>query len=158
MVHGCGCGYNGMTGVVEPAQRFFETLTNREAPITERYIAIFELKNLKNEEAVNLMRDSFPSLGESELLKHELVYTLGQLEERFYPLIKDFLYERVRDSQEQKLVRHEAAEAIANYFDQQAIPLLEKELTSGVEYLRQTCQLSLDKIQHHHKELFGLQY
>ena len=64
------------------------------------------------------MLDSFPSLGDSELLKHELVYTLGQVDEKFYPLIKEFLYERVRNKDEQKLVRHEAAEAIANYFDE----------------------------------------
>ena len=55
--------------IVEP-QPFFKTLTSPESPIAERYMAVFELKNLKTEEAVKLMVDSFPSLGSSELLKH----------------------------------------------------------------------------------------
>jgi hypothetical protein len=43
------------------------------------------------------MLDSYPFLGDSELMKHELVYTLGQVNESFYPVIKEFLYECVKN-------------------------------------------------------------
>jgi hypothetical protein len=66
------------------------------------------------------------------LLKHELVYTLGQVSEKFYPQIKQFLFDKVNDELQPKLVRHEAAEAIANYFDPDSIPLYQKHVNSPV--------------------------
>lgn len=48
--------------VVDP-QPFYKTLCNPDAPIIDRYAAVFELKNLKTEEAVKLMLDSYAYLG-----------------------------------------------------------------------------------------------
>lgn len=79
------------------AEGFYNQLANEKTPIGDRYRAVFELKNLGTEEAVKLMMKAFDTLGSSELLKHELVYTLGQLHESHYPLLKDFLFEKVED-------------------------------------------------------------
>ena len=40
-------------------------------------MAIFHLRQFENEEASELLMESFASLGDSELLKHELGYALG---------------------------------------------------------------------------------
>lgn len=79
------------------AEHFYNLLADHSAPIGERYRAIFELKNLNTEEAVRLMVKSMQNLGTSELMKHELVYTLGQLSPDYYPLIREFLFGLVDD-------------------------------------------------------------
>lgn len=55
--------------VVDP-HSFYKTLCDNDVPIIDRYTAVFELKNLKTEEAVKLMLSSYPYLGDSELMKH----------------------------------------------------------------------------------------
>lgn len=139
---------------------FYNQLVDGKTPIGDRYKAIFELKNIPTPEAVQLMVKSFDALGDSELLKHELVYTLGQLNESFYPLVKSFLFQKVESPLEPRLVRHEAAEAIANYFDEDSVALYEKHQASEVEYLAMTCQIALYKVTHDSKnrEKYGLKY
>ena len=41
--------------------------------------------------------DAYPYCGNSVLLKHELLYTLGQLPEEFYPTVREFLMEKMND-------------------------------------------------------------
>lgn len=142
------------------AEGFYNQLADEKTPIGDRYKAIFELKNLQTPEAVQLMLKSFDSLGSSELLKHELVYTLGQLNESHYPQLKEFLFQKVDDASQPRLVRHEAAEAIANYFDPASIDLYKKHENSEVEYLAMTCQVALYKVTHdsERRELYGQKY
>ena len=52
------------------------------------------------------MIKAFPHLGTSELFKHELVYALGQLSPEYYPTIKEFLINLVKDESQMKLARH----------------------------------------------------
>ena len=63
-----------------------------------------------------MLMKAYPHCGSSILLKHELLYALGQLPDEFYPLVHEFLLEKVQDEDENNLSRHEAAEALANYF------------------------------------------
>jgi hypothetical protein len=62
--------------------------------------------------------DSYAHCGSSILLKHEILYALGQLPENKYQLVKEFLITKMNDENENNLSRHEAAEALANYFDE----------------------------------------
>lgn len=41
--------------------------------------------------------DAYPYCGDSVLLKHELLYALGQLPEDKYGLVRDFLIEKMED-------------------------------------------------------------
>ena len=50
------------------------------------------------------------------LLTHEILYALGQLSEEHFGLVRDFLFRMVEDEKENGIARHEAAEALANYF------------------------------------------
>lgn len=61
--------------------------------------------------------DAYVYCGNSVLLKHELLYALGQLPDEMYSVIRQYLIDKVNDPSENNLSRHEAAEALANYFD-----------------------------------------
>ena len=45
------------------AQSFYETLINQDKTIGERYQAVFELKNLANIEAIELLKKAYPFCG-----------------------------------------------------------------------------------------------
>lgn len=57
----------------------------------EKYRSIFELKSIGTEESVRALIDNFNMLDDSDLLKHEVTYALGQMSEEFTPIIKPFL-------------------------------------------------------------------
>lgn len=77
------------------------------------------------------MIQAYPYCGDSILLKHELLYALGQFPQEKYPLVKEFLIEKMNDESENSLSRHEAAEALANYFDESIQEMYEKHLNSS---------------------------
>lgn len=70
-----------------------------------RFRALFTLRNLGGPEAVRWISEAFTD--ESALLKHELAYCLGQMQdERAIPILETVL----RDSKQEPMVRHEAGE------------------------------------------------
>ena len=88
---------------------FYATLIDSNTLISLRYQAIFELKNIGSLDAITALMNAYPFCGDSVLLKHELLYTLGQLPEDKYPFIRDFLVAKMDDAAENSLSRHEAA-------------------------------------------------
>jgi hypothetical protein len=46
------------------------------------------LKNIGTDDAINTLMKAYPHCGNSILLKHELLYALGQLPTLSYPLVK----------------------------------------------------------------------
>lgn len=58
-------------------ETLLKILKNPSSDVGEKYKAIFELKALANEEAQNLLIESFDFVDDSELLKHEIAYALG---------------------------------------------------------------------------------
>ena len=64
----------------DPATPFEElrhTLLDEEAPIFERYRALFALRNRGGQDAISALGLSLK--GNSALLKHEVAYVLGQM-------------------------------------------------------------------------------
>jgi len=53
-----------------------------------RYQAVFQLKNINTDDAVSKLIQAYPSLNESVLLSHEVLYTLGQFDETKMPIVK----------------------------------------------------------------------
>lgn len=80
------------------------------------------------------------------MLSHEVLYALGQLEESKAPLLQDFLISVVDNEKENSLSRHEAAEALSNYFLPQLPELYKKHLNSSCNELRWTCEISYQKV------------
>lgn len=80
-------------------------LNDDTRPLKERFRALFTLKNIGGYAAIQQINDCFKD--SSALLKHELAYCLGQMQDvRALPVLEKVL----RDTSQQPMVRHEAGE------------------------------------------------
>lgn len=80
-----------------------KVLNDPSRPMKERFRALFTLKNLGGETAIECISQCF--VDESVLLKHELAYCLGQMQdERAIPVLQKVL----EDVNQDPIVRHEA--------------------------------------------------
>ena len=79
--------------------------TNR--PMKERFRALFTLKNIKGELALKYIGQAFSD--DSDLLKHELAYCLGQMQD---PNAIPILIKVLEDVSQVPMVRHEAGELV----------------------------------------------
>lgn len=78
-------------------------LVNSKQDLTTRFRALFTLRNLGGPEAIKWISEAFAD--ESALLKHELAYCLGQMQdERAIPILETVL----KDTSQEPMVRHEA--------------------------------------------------
>lgn len=78
-------------------------LANPQENLTARFRALFTLRNLGGAQAVDWISKAF--VDESALLKHELAYCLGQMQdERAIPALEAVL----KDTSQEPMVRHEA--------------------------------------------------
>lgn len=78
-------------------------LRDGKQPLAERFRALFTLRNLGGMDAINFISSCFGD--SSALLKHELAYCLGQMEDaRAIPSLTQVL----KDKQQEVMVRHEA--------------------------------------------------
>lgn len=110
-----------------------------------RFRALFHLKSLGTEgntEAIDAIADGFRD--DSELLKHEIAYVLGQTRQPY--AIKP-LVQCLEDLNQQDMVRHEAAEALGAIGKQDSLPILEQYYKNDPkEVIRQTCELAIERI------------
>lgn len=78
-------------------------LNNQNRPLKERFRALFTLKNIGGPESILQIGKCFSD--ESALLKHELAYCLGQMQDsQAIPILKTVL----DTISENPMVRHEA--------------------------------------------------
>lgn len=86
-------------------------LVNPKQDLTTRFRALFTLRNLGGPEAITWISEAF--VDESALLKHELAYCLGQMQdERAIPILETVL----KDTNQEPMVRHEAGETYSSFF------------------------------------------
>lgn len=84
------------------------TLLDASLPLFTRYRAMFSLRNLPpSQESVEALVAGFGD--KSALFRHEIAYVFGQLSSKYS--VKG-LVDRLRDSGECEMVRHECAEAL----------------------------------------------
>ncbi|OCF30701.1 deoxyhypusine hydroxylase [Kwoniella heveanensis CBS 569] len=137
-------------------------LLNTKLPLFERYRAMFALRDFGagSKEAVEALADGFGDA--SALFRHEVAYIFGQLSS---PYSIPSLLSRLRDAQEDDMVRHEAAEALGGIAsdgvegeDQAALPVDQQLPSGGVlavlrEWavkqdapivVRESCQVAID--------------
>lgn len=120
-----------------------DRLLDRNQPISERFRALFSLRNLRGrgprEALVLATRDS------SNLLAHEAAFALGQMQDtEAIPALESVL----NDLSLHPIVRHEAAEALGAIGLDSNIPLLKNSLVSDpAQEVRETCGLALRRIE-----------
>lgn len=94
----------------EKIESFGAILNDSSRPMKERFRALFTLKNIKGEIAIKEIERAFGD--ESALLKHELAYCLGQMQD---PKAIPVLINVLQDTQQEPMVRHEAGELIQQF-------------------------------------------
>ncbi|XP_057671034.1 deoxyhypusine hydroxylase [Diorhabda carinulata] len=116
-------------------------LNDSTRPLKERFRALFTLRNIGGEECIKCIESCFSD--SSVLLKHELAYCLGQMQdERANPVLRRIL----EDSTQEPMVRHEAGEALGAIGSPENMEVLEKYKNDPVVEVAETCNLALDRI------------
>ncbi|XLR06956.1 hypothetical protein HN51_061837 [Arachis hypogaea] len=124
-------------------QQLREILLDEEKGMYERYAALFALRNDGGEEAVAAIIDSLGS--KSALLRHEVAYVLGQLQDK---AASAALSNILKDVNEHPMVRHEAAEALGSIADDQSVALLEEFAADPEPLVSESCQVALSMLEY----------
>lgn len=121
-----------------------------DVKLANRFRALFNLKCIGAEsqdkseahKAIDYIAASFED--DSELLKHEVAYVLGQTKDLY---ASKYLRDVLISDKQQIMVRHEAAEAIGALGDKDSLPLLEDYYKNDPSLeIRQTCELAIERI------------
>ncbi|CAL8395649.1 unnamed protein product [Boreogadus saida] len=117
-------------------------LVDPSKDLSQRFRALFTLRNLGGSEAIEWISKTF--VDESALLKHELAYCLGQMQDRqAIPTLTAVL----KDTKQDPMVRHEAGEALGAIGDPEVLPILEEYSKDPVIEVAETCQLALRRLE-----------
>lgn len=124
-------------------------------PLDAQFRALFTIKSLAASnpsdlpEGIRIIGRSLQT-SDSALLKHELAYVLGQMQDsRAIPTLTKVL----EDEAEHAMVRHEAAEAMGAIADPTALPILEHYKKDKDISVRETCELAIKKIEYETKKV-----
>lgn len=125
---------------------------NGDVKLANRFRALFFLKSIggefeeKPQDAETAIHHIGQCFGDnSELLKHEVAYCLGQTKNlKAAPILRDVL----ADKEQQCMVRHEAAEALGALGDKESLDLLKKYYNDPNEMveIKETCELAIERI------------
>lgn len=127
---------------VEQVSAVGQVLTDSGLDLTRRFRALFTLRNLGGAEAIEWISKAFTD--ESALLKHELAYCLGQMQDkRAIPILIAVL----KDTQQEPMVRHEAGEALGAIGDPVVLDLLKEYSQDPVIEVAETCQLAVRRLE-----------
>ena len=103
-----------------PTPALRASLLDEDGRIFDRYRAMFALRNRGGEEAVAALAASFAA-SRSALLKHEVAYVLGQMQDA---RAVQQLHVVLEDAAENAMVRHEAAEALGSIASDDCLHML----------------------------------
>ncbi|XP_010861952.1 PREDICTED: deoxyhypusine hydroxylase isoform X2 [Bison bison bison] len=119
-----------------------QTLVDPGQPLQARFRALFTLRGLGGPVAISWISRAFDD--DSALLKHELAYCLGQMQDRrAIPVLLDVL----RDTRQEPMVRHEAGEALGAIGDPEVLEILKQYSTDPVVEVAETCQLAVRRLE-----------
>ena len=119
-----------------------ETLCNEEERMFLRMRALFALRNIGGNEAIDSLAAAFNSA--SALLKHDIAYVMGQMQDSH---AVHHLIERLEDKDEDVMVRHEAAEALGAIGDRTALETLERFRYDTEIVVAESCEVAIDLLE-----------
>jgi deoxyhypusine monooxygenase len=123
----------------DEVEKLREQLLDTSATLFKRYRAMFTLRNLQSEEAVDALASGFDD--SSAVFRHEVAYVLGQMR---HPHSKGALARVLKNTDEHPMVRHEAAEALGALDDEEVVELLKEYQTCGERIIKESCDVALD--------------
>uniref|UniRef100_A0A8C0CTK8 deoxyhypusine monooxygenase n=1 Tax=Balaenoptera musculus TaxID=9771 RepID=A0A8C0CTK8_BALMU len=119
-----------------------QTLVDPQKPLQARFRALFTLRGLGGPAAISWISRAFSD--DSALLKHELAYCLGQMQDsRAIPVLVAVL----RDTRQEPMVRHEAGEALGAIGNPEVLEILKQYSTDPVIEVAETCQLAVRRLE-----------
>ena len=119
------------------------TLADESASLWDRYGAMFALRNRGNPSDVAKALGSVLVTSDSALLKHEVCYVLGQIQEKDDDA-RAALRATLENAREHPMVRHEAAEAIGSIAAEDTEALLLKFRDDQDRIVAESCEVALD--------------
>ena len=123
-----------------------QVLNDEKERMFVRMRSVFALRNIGGKEAVEALCSGFSSA--SALLRHELAYVLGQMQDsRALPALNS----RLEDLDEHVMVRHEAAEAMGAIGNRNSREILNRFLDDPSIEVAESCEVALDLLNHHQK-------
>ncbi|KAJ1520281.1 hypothetical protein ONE63_004482 [Megalurothrips usitatus] len=131
-----------MTSITDDQTRAIgRVLNDPNRPLKERFRALFTLRNIGGDIAQECIKQCFSD--PSALLKHELAYCLGQMQDQAaIPTLMAVL----RDMSQEPMVRHEAGEALGALAAPNVRAVLEEFKNDPVVEVAETCTLALDRL------------
>lgn len=119
-----------------------QMLVDPKQPLQARFRALFTLRGLGGPGAIAWISQAFSD--NSALLKHELAYCLGQMQDaRAIPVLLAVL----RDCHQEPMVRHEAGEALGAIGDPGVLDVLKQYCADPVVEVAETCQLAVGRLE-----------
>ncbi|KAE8166380.1 Deoxyhypusine hydroxylase [Aspergillus tamarii] len=138
-------------GVDETILTLRKVLVNESEPLARRFRALFSLKYIaclqppteKTLPAIQAIAAGFTS--SSALLKHELAYCLGQTRN---PDAVSYLLEVVKNTEQDAMCRHEAAEGLGALGFDTSMDVLKalRDDEKEEDVIRETCDIAVDRI------------
>ncbi|KAL0265671.1 UNVERIFIED_CONTAM: hypothetical protein PYX00_011385 [Menopon gallinae] len=116
-----------------------ESFTDSSCSLYKRYEAMFFLRDLMTDSAVNTLVKGFND--SSVLFKHEVAFVLGQMR---IAVAVPHLIRVLQDSSEHAMVRHECAEALGAIGTKEARDALVPFLESSIDVIRESAEVALD--------------
>lgn len=113
-------------------------------PVSKRTHASFYLRTMGTHDAMLVIAEALKNREDTPLMRHELAYILGQMQDvAALPTLSAIL----EDDADDVLVRHESAEAIGAIGSAEYIPILTKYVNCEHPEIAETCQIAIDLIQ-----------
>eukprot|EP00752_Nemacystus_decipiens_P016756 g14994.t1 len=145
-------GEAGEKSDLPPLKELRACLLDRAQPIAKRTHSAFFLRTLGTTEAVSAVGEALLVATDSALLRHELAYILGQMQNE---AACETLERVLRNTSDDCMVRHEAAEALGAIGADGSVAVLERFASDPAPEVSQTCQLALDLIAWRRKQQGG---
>ncbi|KAI5181568.1 deoxyhypusine monooxygenase [Nematocida sp. AWRm80] len=118
-----------------------EVYLNEEAPLYERYRAMFGLRDMCTTESVNVLAEGFYCQKRSDLFEHEIAFVFGQIS---HPASIKHLGDILADESRHEMVRHECAEALGTFEEEEAKEILLRFKDSENRIVRESVEIGLD--------------
>ena len=126
-----------------PLEQLRTSLLDLSCPIAKRTHAAFILRTMGSIDAVSILSEALRNKNDSSLMRHELAYILGQIQN---PVVVPQLIDILSDESDDILVRHESAEALGAIGAEIALDSLAKFSTHDSAEIAETCLIAIDLI------------
>ena len=130
-----------------PTPTLAAMLADESASLWDRYGAMFALRNRGDPSFVAKCLGSVLVRSNSALLKHEVCYVLGQIQEKGDDGASAALRATLENAREHPMVRHEAAEAIGSIAAEDTRALLLRFRDDQDRIVAESCEVALDIMQ-----------